>query len=106
MKTIAELAWEVPDNLVEDQLILHIPTDNGVKICYCAVGWMCHEAGLTDDEINKLDDEDEIEIYDKVGVIYGLSAEQVADIIKANDRSADEERQLNIRRVLLEIAGA
>lgn len=103
MKTIYELALSVPDDLDEGQLIL---VESG-KTIYCAVGWMCHEAGLTDNEIKELEEEDWVTIHDKVGTLYGLTPEQIGYIILMNDRGykSMDERQRDVQCALLTIIG-
>lgn len=107
LKTLHELAWEVPDNLIKDEYI----NADGEK---CAVGWMLHEAGVPDEEILELASiQSRTLVIRLVGTLYGLSEGTVNHIISTNDSADDEtpsegpiERQLAIRRKLLELTGA
>lgn len=106
LKTIYELALTVPNDLDEGQLI-HDPDTYRTRPTYCAVGWMCHEAGMTDEEIKELDENDIMYLHDKVGTLYGLTREQVEFIIYENDKGykSMDERQRDVQCALLTIIG-
>lgn len=102
MKTLHELAWSLPDNLIEEQLIDVAPVTG--EYCYCAVGFLLHECGVTDDELMELDEQEQLDIQDYAGGILGLTSDQVEVIFSTNDRALDADwRQLEVKRVLLEM---
>lgn len=111
MKTLHELAWEVPDDLICDTLIDVM--DNG-NYGYCAAGWMLHEIGMNDDDIINLNEEPSTVVNYVIAAKFGITIDQLTEIYSANDRLYDPrdqtndsvERKLAVRRVLLELAGA
>lgn len=105
MKTLHELAWSVPDNLIDEQLIDIHPDPKVDGYVYCAIGWCLHECGVDDDVIMALSKEEQLDIITNIGGILGLSCEQVSTIVEANDNGymTGPERQLVVRRTLLEL---
>lgn len=104
MKTIYELANDLPDELGEAKLI-----DDGV---YCIAGWMLHEAGVPDAQIQAFEHANpsscdaERDVWPELlGTLYGLSLDTIENLVNTNDQSDASDRLEVIQCELLKIVG-
>lgn len=105
MKTIYELANNLPDELGEARLIDEYGT-------YCIAGWMLHEAGIPDAEIQQYEhtNPSSCDVVDDVwpkllGTLYGLPLDAVENLVNTNDQSDASDRLEIVQCELLKIVG-
>lgn len=100
MKTIYELANDLPDELGDSRLI-----DDGV---YCIAGWMLHEAGVPDAQIQEYERANSMS-YDVwlelLGTLYGLSLDTIQNLVNKNDQASLGNRLEVVQCELLKIVG-
>lgn len=103
MKTIYELANDLPDELGEAKLIDEYGT-------YCIAGWMLHEAGIPDAEIQQYEhanpsscDVERDGWPALLGTLYGLPLDVVENLVNTNDWADNSDRLEVVQCELLKI---